>query len=76
MIIRDYTAILSLAAIGLDGETLKVRERSSFALPLNADAAEKPFKFTGVSDAGAVIIEWEEDGETKSMQIQALSATE
>ena len=76
VIIRDYTAILSLAAIGLDGETLKVRERSSFALPLNADAAEKPFKFTGVSDAGAVIIEWEEDGETKSMQIQALSATE
>ena len=56
--------------------TLKVEERSSFSLPLDPDAAEKPFKFTGVSDAGAVIIEWEENGETKTMEVQPLSAAE
>ncbi len=76
VIIRDYTAVLSLAAIGQQAVTLKVEERSSFSLPLDPDAAEKPFKFTGVSDAGAVIIEWEENGETKTMEVQPLSATE
>jgi len=76
VILRDYTAVLALAAIGQQAVTLKVEERSSFSLPLDPDAAEKPFKFTGVSDAGAVIIEWQEDGETKTMEVQPLSAAE
>ncbi len=76
VILRDYTAIIALAAIGQQAVTLKVEERSSFSLPLDPNAAEKPFKFTGVSDAGAVIIEWEEDGETKTKEITPLSPPE
>lgn len=76
VILRDYTAVLSLGAIGQEAVTLKVEERSSFALPLDPNAPEKPYKFIGVSDTGAVIIEWEEDGESKTREIQPLSPSE
>ena len=71
-IIRDWTAVLVLAAVGEEGNELKVAERESFALPLDPDAAEKPYTFAGVSDAGAAIIEWKVDGETKNMELTPL----
>ncbi len=72
-IIRDWTAILVLAAVGEEGNELKVAERESFGLPLDPNSAEKPYTFAGVSDSGAAIIEWEEDGETKSKELSPLA---
>ncbi len=69
LIIRDWTAILVLAAVGEEGNELKVAERESFALPLDPNAAEKPYMFAAVSDRGAAIIEWKENGETKSREL-------
>ena len=73
VIIKDWTAVLVLAAIGQQGNELEIKERDSFALPFDPNAAEKPYTFAGVSDAGAAIIEWEEDGESKSLELQPLS---
>jgi len=69
VIVKDWTAVLVLAAIGEEAKELQIEERSRFALPFDPNAAEKPYTFAGVSDAGAAIIEWEEDGETKSMDL-------
>jgi hypothetical protein len=69
VIVKDWTAVLVLAAIGEEAKELQIEERSRFALPFDPDAAEKPYTFAGVSDAGAAIVEWEEDGETKSMDL-------
>lgn len=69
VIIRDWTAVLVLAAVGQESNELKVQERDSFALPFDPNAAKKPFTFTGVTDDGAAIIEWEHDGETKTLEL-------
>ena len=69
VIVKDWTAVLVLAAIGEEAKELQIEERSRFALPFDPDAAEKPYTFAGVSDAGAAIVEWEEAGETKSMDL-------
>ena len=71
--VRDWTATLRLGAIGQEANEIKIEERGAFALPFDPNAAEKPYTFAGVSDTGAVIIEWEEDGEAKSRELQPAS---
>ena len=73
VIIKDWTAVLVLAAIGQQGNQLEIKERDSFALPFDPNAEEKPYTFAGVSDLGAAIIEWEQDGESKTLELQPLS---
>ena len=55
------------------GNQLEIKERDSFALPFDPNAEEKPYTFAGVSDLGAAIIEWEQDGESKTLELQPLS---
>jgi len=71
--VRDWTAVLRLAAIGQEANELQVEERGTFSLPFDPNAAKKPYTFAAVSDAGFAIIEWEEDGEAKSMELQPAS---
>lgn len=65
-IIRDYKVILVLNAIGEGGNQFEVAENDTFSLPFDSEAAEKPYKFKGLDDAGGVIIEWEADGAPQS----------
>ncbi|NNM30935.1 MAG: hypothetical protein HKO57_15555 [Akkermansiaceae bacterium] len=67
---RDYTAVLELAAAGQSGETFRVEENTRFALPFDEAAAEKPYLFKEVRNGDTVIIEWEEDGETKTLELR------
>ena len=55
----DYTAILMLNAAGGEGIEFKVEENNSFALPFDENAAEKPYTFAGVNEAGEVVIKIE-----------------
>ena len=71
--VRDWTAVLRLAAIGQEANEFQVEERGTFSLPFDPNAAKKPYTFAAVSDAGFAIIEWEEDGEAKSMELQPAS---
>ena len=71
--VRDWTAVLRLAAIGQEANELQIEERGTFSLPFDPNAAKKPYTFAGVSDLGSAIIEWDEDGETKSMELQPSS---
>ncbi len=73
VIIKDWTAVLVLAAIGEQGNQLEIKERDSFTLPFDPNAEEKPYTCAGVSDLGAAIIEWEQDGESKTLELQPLS---
>ena len=73
VIVKDWTAVLVLAAIGEEAKELQIEERSRFALPFDPNAVKKPYTFAGVSDAGAAIVEWKEDGETKSMDLQPVT---
>lgn len=68
-IITDYTAVLFLNAIGESGKQAKIPERSSFSLPIDPNAAKKPYTFVGVNDAGQAVIEWQEGGETKTREL-------
>ncbi len=66
IVIRDWTAGLFLNAVGEADKVVKVDERTSFSLPLDPDAAVKPFLFKEVNANNEVVIEWKENGETKS----------
>ena len=67
---RDYTAVLELAAIGQGGVQFRVPENSRFSLPFDENATEKPFHFKEVRNGDTVVIEWEENGETKSLDLR------
>ena len=66
-IIRDYKVVLVLNAIGEGGNQFTVLENDTFSLPYDSEATEKPYEFKGVDENGAVIIEWQDDGETKPL---------
>ena len=65
-IISDYKVILVLAAIGKGADEFELAERESFSLPHDPDSTDKPFTFKGVDKAGNVVVEWQQDGETKT----------
>jgi hypothetical protein len=65
----DYKVHLYLDAIGEEGNTFVIPENTRFSLPYKADAADKPFLFKEVSDAGDIIIEYKEDGQTKFLTL-------
>lgn len=65
----DYKVHLYLDAIGEEGNTFVVPENTRFSLPYKADAADKPFLFKEVSEAGDIIIEYKEDGQTKFLAL-------
>jgi hypothetical protein len=69
VIVRDYTAHLFLNAIGQADKVIKIAERTSFSLPFDPSAADKPYTFAAVTDSGDVVIEWQEGGEAKSMTL-------
>lgn len=70
LVFSDYKAVLYLNAIGQADETFEVPVNTRFALPHDPDAADKPFLFKEVSNVGDVIIEWEEDGQTRFVSLQ------
>jgi len=63
----DRTAILTLEALGLEGQEIKVEEFTSFALP--PDAKEKAFKLTEVTPEAIVIEHKKPDGPTETYTI-------
>lgn len=63
----DRTAILSLEALGLEGQEMKVEEFTSFALP--PDAKEKSFKLKEVSPEAIVVEHTKSDGKTAEYTI-------
>jgi len=63
----DRTAILTLEALGLEGQEIKVEEFSSFALP--PDAKEKAFKLTQITKEAIVIEHIKSDGKTETYTI-------
>jgi len=62
----DRTAVLELGAVGQGGKEFKVEENTRFALPF--DGKEKTYLLKEVTPE-KVVIEWEEDGETRSVEI-------
>lgn len=64
----DRTAILSLEALGLNGQEFKVEENVSFALP--ADGKEKRYKLMEIGPDRIMVRESLEDGTTQDHQIQ------
>lgn len=56
----DRTAILTLEALGLEGQEIKVEEFTSFALP--PDAREKNFKLTEVTPEAIIVEHTKADG--------------
>jgi hypothetical protein len=48
LVVRDYTATFLLDAIGQSSHRFRVEENAVFALPFDADAAEKPYRFQEV----------------------------
>jgi len=63
----DRTAILTLEALGLEGQEIKVEEFSSFALP--PDAKEKAFKLTQITKEAIVVEHKKSDGKTETYTI-------
>ncbi len=63
----DRTAILSLEALGLNGQQFKVEENVVFGLP--ADAEQKRFKLIEVSAEQITVREALEDGTTRDHRI-------
>ena len=51
------------------GIEFQVEERESFALPHDPEAADKPYTFKEVKEDGTIVIEYEEDGETKTKEL-------
>lgn len=70
-ILIDYTAVLALDAIGEGGNIFRVPERTSFSLPYDEKAAEKPYTFAGIDADNNAVIEWEENGEKQTKLIPA-----
>ncbi|MCU0795501.1 MAG: thrombospondin type 3 repeat-containing protein [Akkermansiaceae bacterium] len=62
----DRSAVFELGAIGQEGKEFKVEENTRFALP--QDGKEKTYLLKEVTPE-KVVIEWEEDGETRSVEI-------
>lgn len=62
----DRTAVLDLQAIGQSGKEFKVEERTRFALP--SDGEEKDYYLKEVTPE-QVVVEWEENGQTRSVTI-------
>ncbi|MFM1562010.1 MAG: Amuc_1099 family pilus-like system protein, partial [Roseibacillus sp.] len=73
VVVRDYTAHLFLNAIGQADKVIKIAERTSFSLPFDPSAADKPYTFAAVTESGDVVIEWQEGGEAKSMTLTPIS---
>lgn len=69
VIFSDYKVVLYLDAIGEEGNKFEVPENTSFSLPYKEDAADKPFLFKGLSDIGEVVIEYDDGGETKVLNL-------
>lgn len=67
----DYTAVLALDAIGEGGTLFEVPERTTFSLPYDENAAEKPYTFVGLDADNNAVIEWEENGTKKTKLIPA-----
>ncbi len=63
----DRTAILSLEALGKNGQEFKVKERETFALP--SDAAKKEYTVKEVTPESVLIEYPGTDGEVKSVTI-------
>ena len=70
VIYDDYQAVLTLEAIGEGGKEFEVPLNTTFSLPHDPKAAAKPFLFKEVTAAGDVRIEWEENGETQSVDLK------
>jgi hypothetical protein len=68
----DYTVVLCLNAIGEEGKIFKVPENTSFGLPYDEGATDKPFLFRGISEIGDVVIEWKEGGDIKVLNLPVL----
>ena len=68
--INDYIALFRYKAIGQDPVTARVSQGGAFALTLATDEAEKPYVFSGVDDAGVVMIRWQEKGEKKVARLK------
>ena len=62
----DRTAVLELRALGQEGAEFKIEENTRFALP--ADGKDKTYLLKEVTPE-KVVIEWEQDGETLSVEI-------
>jgi hypothetical protein len=62
----DRTAVLELQALGQEGEELRVEENTRFGLPKGAE--DKKYLLKRVTPE-EVEIEWEADGETRSLVI-------
>ncbi|MDP4626336.1 MAG: hypothetical protein NWT08_14525 [Akkermansiaceae bacterium] len=63
----DRTAILSLEALGMNGEEIKIEENTEFALP--PKAKEKNFKLTKVTPESITVEVTSPDGEKTSFNI-------
>ncbi|MFK7851237.1 MAG: Amuc_1099 family pilus-like system protein [Akkermansiaceae bacterium] len=63
----DRTAVITLEALGISGQEIKVEEFTTFALP--PTAAEKRFRMLEVTPEFIMIEEKLEDGQTKSHKI-------
>lgn len=63
----DRTAVLSLEALGLDGQEFRIEENTSFALPLGN--AKKPYKMKEVTPERIVIEFTGEDGKVQAYEI-------
>ena len=67
--INQCQAHLYLAAVGEANNVVAIPERGSFSLPIDPDAAQKPYVFKEVNDAGQVVIEYQAGGETESVML-------
>ncbi len=63
----DRTAVLSLEALGLEGQEMKVEEFTSFALP--PDAKDKSFKLKDVTPESITVEHTNADGKTETFTI-------
>lgn len=70
----DYKVMFFLDAIGKAEEEFEILENTTFALPNDDAATDKPFLFKGIAESGDVIIEWKEDGETKTRNLAVPSS--
>ncbi len=64
---HDRTAILSLAALGMEGQEFKVEERSSFSLP--PDGKEKVYMLKEITPEKITVEHTAQGGESKTYEI-------
>jgi hypothetical protein len=63
----DYTAVLSLEAVGLSGQEFKIEENTDFALPISE--GKKPYRMKKVTPELIVIEFTGEDGKIQTYEI-------